>query len=190
MKRILTHGISIALMAISVGAMGCASTMVDMARAMVPTAVITSQQESFSTSQVQQIEVLPVLDGRRVVQEKVDFAKTTKGLPKRINRSLGKKGYECLDADTSANLTSLTPGQIPFANVDQIRKIGSGRTRWVLVPAVENMAEVADVEYNELTLLLFDREAGKLAWEGSGSSPKDVSKCLSGVLKKFPVKKK
>lgn len=179
MKRSLDNGICVLLAAIVVGAVGCASAP-----------VVTSQQASFSTSQIQQIEVFPVLDGRRVVQDKFNFERTTKGLPKRVSRSLKKKGYECLDADGSASLGGLVPAQIPFASADQVRKIGSGRARWVLVPVVEEMCEVGDIKLNEITFYLFDRQAGRLTWEGSGNHPRGVSQAMDGVLQKFPGKKK
>lgn len=148
------------------------------------TRTLVYQQKDFKPHNLNSIAVLPVIDDRIEVLEKINFEEETEKIQPLIVKKLKKKGYVSEMVDDTNAIGNIQPAQIPFLDARRIRKIGPSDANWVLLPVVyaANGYAIGVICY------LYEKQIGKLIWEGSAyhSKPKKVIKLL---MKKFPSKK-
>lgn len=156
-------------------------------------------QESLDSTRIDKITILEVADGRNQVHENIDFEKETSMIQSLMIACLKQKGYECA-ALKDRSAMAMSAQQVPFAESSQIRKMGPEEAQWVMVPIVENLNKTKGSGSNcTLSCYLFDKSAGRLAWENSASrntvpltifqqSELDVKGTVRILLEKFPAK--
>jgi hypothetical protein len=145
---------------------------------------------SFSPPSVDAIAVFPVLDARRVVYVDGRFPEKSMNIQQIISKSLAKKGYNSLLFSDVTTVEDLRPSMIPFMGPDQIRKIGSSDTKWILVPTVVELGTsgIDGPKSCEIVCYLYDKSSGMLIWEGSAMT-NDLEKSCDTLMGAFPSRK-
>ncbi len=185
MKNIQKHIVIVSMLLVFLGLTGCA-----------PKTVLVYKQKSLDLNKIGRIAVLPPVDGRRRVQRQEDFARKTKKLQEGIVKRLNRKRYDCEARSDPDSLTYISAAQIPFADGSVIRKIKSDGTRWILIPVVYDIFNYgvtvkrsSAVSYAEISCYLFDKQSGKLVWDGSASGY-SINNAVGNLFSKIPKRKK
>ena len=158
------------------------------------TDAIIHRREILDLKEMSKITILPVADGRRKIDKKVDFKKETYKVQERLFTCLKEKGYDSIQI-TDTSTTAIGPQQVPFADAKQIAEIGSVDSRWVIVPVVDRLdTPWMGNRSSSVACYLFDKRIGKLVWEGSISgctiwtSNYRVEDAIDPIIKGFPEK--
>ena len=177
----------------------CVALLVCQAGCLTSGRVNPGRQENLDSRGIDKIAILPVADGRRQINDGVDFEKETSPIQELMSACLSEKGYECSAVTDRAAIT-MDVQQIPFAEPSQIRKLGPEGTQWVMVPIVEYLDRVrGSNSRSDLACYLFDKSAGKLVWEGAASRNAipvtifqkrgfDIRDTVQQLLKEFPAR--
>lgn len=145
-------------------------------------------QNDLKSKDLDIITVLPVFDGRRSIQSKMDFQKESEGVQQLILEQLKKKGYDVEAINDTDALGGIQPTQIPFLDASRIREIGPKDAEWILVPIVLDLREVSSFNMTEIICYLFEKTNGKLLWEGSNRYS-DLQKATKKLMARFPSNK-
>lgn len=148
------------------------------------------QQKDFKPDGIDVITVLPILDARRQVYSNYTFEDETGRMQALIVEKLEDKGYTPKPLDDTIALGNIHPTQIPFLDAGRVKKIGPSDANWILVPTVCELKTYtgATTKIAEIVCYLFEKQTGKLVWEGSGRST-ELRAATKGLMNTFPSNK-
>lgn len=156
-----------------------------------PKFTLVYNQEDFKPNDIDVITVFPILDARRQVFVNDNYEEETEPIQELIVEKLKEKRYEIKVINDTNSMGNIQPTMIPFLDSDRIREIGPSDATWILLPTVSALKTFTGATYKEgeLVCYLYEKRAGKLVWEGRGSSFSDLRDATKILMKDFPSNK-
>lgn len=158
-------------------------------------------QKDFKLQSLDNITILPLVDARRVVEQKISFEEEIEEIQELIVKKLKKKGYVCKAIIDTNFVENIQPAGIPFLDAKSIRNIGPIDAKYILLPVVVELVTAENayltrskgrpvvVVRAEMVCYLFEKPTGKLVWEGNAIFNKDLHGAIKKLMKEFPSKK-
>jgi hypothetical protein len=125
------------------------------------------RSDNFRPMEIEQITLLPILDGRLDTAAKLD----TEPLGRRVEEILKNKKYAVVRAPTATHLDAFTPLALQSPTSEWIQTLPPSDGRWVMLLRVDDVNSkivFGSVGSAELSGYLFDKKAGEMVWHDKG----------------------
>jgi hypothetical protein len=118
---------------------------------------------------IQSITILPTVDLRSGKKDSVDLAK----IGKRALNVLKKKNYPAVQADSTGAAGEIAEEDLNDSKTEWIKRLGPPSDRWIMVACLYDVHSKltkfpGSTGNAELGGYLFDKETGRVIWNGKG----------------------